>query len=430
MKRTEEQQRTLKWDKLDNTAHLFPVIAGEEMTNVYRISVVLKEEIQKDLLQQALDIMLPKFELFNVRLRQGIFWYYFEENVKRAPLVLEEETYPCRFIVQNKNRSYLFRVSYYKCRINLEVFHVLTDGMGGINFLKELTYQYLRLAHSDLREKVGGDALSSDTSLNTEDSFLKNYRKSHQKSYKTQKAYLLKGEKFKTPEFGVIHGYLNIPQLKSVCKRWNVSINEYLVSVFIWSIYLECMHGMPGKKPIRVAVPVNLRPFFDSVTTKNFFAVVSAEFHPTEETYTFEEVLGIVKKSLKEQINKEHLEEIFSYNVSNEKALIARAVPLVIKKIAIRSVYTSAALANTSTVTNIGNISVKEEYEPYVEGFHAYLAMSKGQNLKGTICSYKDTLVFTFSFILKETSVQKAFFRKLAEDGLDVSIETNGVCYE
>lgn len=430
MKRTEEQQRTLKWDKLDNTAHLFPVIAGEEMTNVYRISVILKEEIQQHLLQQALDIMLPKFELFNVRLRQGVFWYYFEENVKRAPHVLEEETYPCRFIVQNKNRSYLFRVSYYKCRINLEVFHVLTDGMGGINFLKELTYQYLRLAHPDLREQVGGDALSSDTSLNTEDSFLKNYRRSHQKSYKTQKAYLLKGEKFKTPEFGVIHGYLNIPQLKSVCKKWNVSINEYLVSVFIWSIYLECMHGMPGKKPIRVAVPVNLRPFFDSVTTKNFFAVVSAEFHPTEETYTFEEVLGIVKKSLKAQINKEHLEEIFSYNVSNEKTLIARAVPLVLKKIAIRSVYTSAALANTSTVTNIGNISVKDEYEPYVEGFHAYLAMSKGQNLKGTICSYKETLVFTFSFILKDTSVQKAFFRKLAEDGLDVSIESNGVCYE
>lgn len=430
MKRTEDSQRTLKWDKLDNTAHLFPVIAGEEMTNVYRISVVLKEEVKKELLQQALDMILPKFELFNVRLRQGIFWYYFEENVKRAPVVSKEKTYPCRYIIQNKNRSYLFRVSYYKCRINLEVFHVLTDGMGGINFLKELTYQYLRLAHPDLREQVGGDALSTDTSLNTEDSFLKNYRKSYQKSYKTQKAYLLKGEKYKTPEFGVIHGYLNIPQLKEVCKKWKVSINEYLVTVFIWSVYLEYMHGMPSEKPVRVAVPVNLRPFFDSVTTKNFFAMVSAEFHPEKETYTFEEVLDIVRSSLREQINKEHLEEIFSYNVSNEKALIARAVPLFIKNIAIRSVYTSAALANTSTITNIGNISLKEEYEPYVEGFHAYLAISKGQNLKGTICSYKDTLVFTFSFILKDTSVQKAFFRKLADDGLDVSIESNGVCYE
>ena len=251
MKRTEEKQGTLRWDKLDNTAHVFPVIAGNEMTNVYRISVVLKEEVQQDLLQQALDIVLPKFEIFHVRLRQGIFWYYFEENVKRAPRVHEEETYPCRYIVQNKNRSYLFRVTYYKKRINLEVFHVLTDGMGGINFLRELTYQYLRLAHPKLREQVGGDALCSETSLNTEDSFIKNYRKSSQKIYKTQKAYLLKGEKFKEPEFGVIHGYLNIPQLKSVCKKMGASINEYLVSVFIWSIYTEYMHGMPEKRPVR-----------------------------------------------------------------------------------------------------------------------------------------------------------------------------------
>ena len=140
MKQTEER-RTLKWDKLDNTAHLFPVIAGEQMSNVYRISVTLTEEIKQEVLQEALNMVLPKFDLFNVRLRQGIFWYYFEENVKKAPKVIEEETYPCRFIVQNKNRSYLFRVTYYKCRINLEVFHVLTDGMGAINFLKELTYQ-------------------------------------------------------------------------------------------------------------------------------------------------------------------------------------------------------------------------------------------------------------------------------------------------
>ncbi len=424
------ERRNLKWDKLDNTAHLFPVIAGEQMSNVYRISVTLKEEIQQEILQEALNIVLPKFDLFNVRLRRGIFWYYFEENVKKAPKVIKEETYPCRYIVQNKNRSYLFRVTYYNRRINLEVFHVLTDGMGAINFLKELTYQYLRLAHPELNRQVGGDSLSSETSLNREDSFLKNYKQSHKKGYKTERAYLLKGEKYKSPEFGVIHGYLNLPQLKAVCKEKGVSINVYLVAVFVWSVYQEYLHGMPNKKPIRVAVPVNLRPFFHSVTTKNFFTMVSAEFLAEKNIYTFEEVLEIIKESLKQQINKEHLEELFSYNVSNEKMLIARAVPLVFKNIAMRSVYTSAALANTTTITNIGNIMLQEEYEPYVEQFHAFLAMSKGQNLKGTICSYKDTLVFTFSFVLKDTSVQKAFFRKIASDGIEVAIESNGVCYE
>ena len=82
--------RDVRWDKLDNTAHLFPVIAGEQMTNVYRISVTLTELIDPELLQKALDTVLPKFDGFNVRLRDGVFWNYFEENGKKAPAVHEE----------------------------------------------------------------------------------------------------------------------------------------------------------------------------------------------------------------------------------------------------------------------------------------------------------------------------------------------------
>ena len=425
-KREKKTFRQIRWDRLDNTAHLFPVIAGENMSNVYRISVTLTELVQPDVLQQALNIVLPKMDGFNLRLRMGVFWYYFEENGKPAPKVREESNFPCRYIQQNQNHSYMFRVTYYKYRINLEVFHVLTDGMGGINFLKELTYQYLRLAHPELKEKVG-DSLNSGTSLNREDSFLKNYKKSSAKGYQTKKAYLLKGEHLGPGEFGVMHGYMQIPQLKEVCHRYGCSINEYLVSVYIWSVYTECMKGMPSTSPIRVAVPVNLRPYFNSITTKNFFVMVSAEFHPTKEVYTFAEVLEIVRDNLRSQINREHLEKLFSYNVSNEKLLAARAVPLFLKNIAMKLVYTKSALANTTTITNIGNIGVDEEYRPYVEMFHAFLAMSKGQHLKGTICSYGSMLVFSFSFDLKDVSVQRGFFRKIAADGIEVELETNGV---
>ena len=425
-KKEKKAYREIRWDRLDNTAHLFPVIAGENMSNVYRISVTLTELVQPDVLQQALNIVLPKMDGFNLRLRMGVFWYYFEENGKPAPKVREESNFPCRYIQQNQNHSYMFRVTYYKYRINLEVFHVLTDGMGGINFLKELTYQYLRLAHPELKEKVG-DSLNSGTSLNREDSFLKNYKKSSAKGYQTKKAYLLKGEHLGPGEFGVMHGYMQIPQLKEVCHRYGCSINEYLVSVYIWSVYTECMKGMPSASPIRVAVPVNLRPYFNSITTKNFFVMVSAEFHPTKEVYTFAEVLAIVRDNLRSQINREHLEKLFSYNVSNEKLLAARAVPLFLKNIAMKLVYTKSALANTTTITNIGNIGVDEEYRPYVEMFHAFLAMSKGQHLKGTICSHGSTLVFSFSFDLKDVSVQRGFFRKIAADGIEVELDTNGV---
>lgn len=415
----------LRWDKLDNTAHLFPVIAGKNMTNVYRISVTLKEEIVPSLLQGALDILLPRMDGFNVRLRKGVFWYYFEENGKRAPVVTEESNFPCRYIRSNKNNSYLFRVTYYGRRINLEVFHVLTDGMGGINFLKELTYQYLRLAHPEL--SYLSDDLSSGTSLNREDSFIKHYRHSKPSGFERKKSYHIKLEKLNKGELGLMHGYMSVKELKAVSKKYGVSINEYLVALFAYSTYSVCMKKMKSKKPIRIAVPVNLRPFFDSKTTKNFFVMVSAEFIPDSDDYTFEDVINIIKESLRSQINKENLENLFSYSVSNQKNFGLRLFPLFIKNIAIKTVYSQSAMANTTTVTNIGNIQVEEAYKEYIDQFAAFITMSQGQYIKGTICSYDDTLVFTFSSAFLDTSIQGCFFKQIAKDGIEVFIETNGV---
>jgi len=426
--RHKKVQRDLRWDKLDNTAHLFPIIAEESMSNVYRVSVALTEPVQPALLQRSLEIVLPRFDGFNMRLRRGVFWHYLEENGKPAPEVEEERSFPCRYIRPNRNNSYLFRVTYYKYRINLEVFHALADGMGAFNFLKELAYQYLRLLHPEIVCQTG-DSLCSGTTLNREDSFLKHYRKTSKKIYKTERAYLIKGERLRKGEFGVMHGYIKIPALKELCRRHSVSINEYLVATYIWSVYTEYLHGMPSAHPIRVAVPVNLRPYFHSTTTKNFFVMISAEFHPVEESYTFEQVLSTVSESLRNQLNAEHLERIFSYNVANQKNLFLSALPLPLKHIGMRHVYNRSALANTATVTNVGRIDVAEPYQPYIEMFYAYMAISKGQHIKGSICSYGASLVFTFSYDLVDPSLQRGFFRKLAQDGLQIEVESNGVHY-
>lgn len=423
------RHRELRWDKLDNTANLFPVIVSENVSNVYRISVTLKEDIDPVLLQKALDRVLPYFQVFKSRLKRGIFWYYFETNRKPAPKVVPENTYPCMYIHTYSNNDYMFRVTYYEKRINLEVFHVLTDGNGAFLFLKELTYQYLRYKYPELMEKCG-DGLSATTSLAREDSYVQNYKKSAKKPYKTEKAVIIKGEKLPVNNFGIIHGYINLEQIKSVAKRYGVTINQYILGVFAWSVYTEYLKGQPGNSPISACVPVNLRPYFGSDTTKNFFAVVSGVFKPKKDTYTFKEVLDIMADSLRQQITKENLERLFSYNVSNEMNQLLRAVPLFVKNIAMRIIYKTSARANTTTITNLGMVDVEEAYREYIEKFHVVLSMSKGQNIKGSVCSYNNTLVFTFSSAIRETFIQKAFFRKMTEDGIEISIESNGVYYE
>ncbi len=417
----------IPWGKLDNSAHLFPAIAGEGMSNVYRVAVYLNEDIVPETLQEALDMVLPKFPTFNCRLRQGMFWYYFEENGKAAPKVVEENTYPCRYIRENENRSYLFRVTYYKKRINMEAFHVLTDGTGAMAFLKELAYQYLRLAHPDLREKCG-DHLSSHTSLNTEDSFLENVKKGKfSKGYKSFRAYLLKGSLFPTGKMGIIHGHMPVDEVKKRAKEYGATINEYLVSVFAWSVYKAYLKGSPGKHPITVAVPVNLRPYFDSVTSKNFFVMVTAVFSPEREDMDFAEVVGQVRSSLAEQTKREHLEEILAYNVAGERTMILRTIPLIFKNPGLKGIYNLHAKANTSTLTNLGEIKVAEPYREYIERFDVLLSRSKGQNLKLTVHSYNGVLSVTITSVMRDDALQRKFFKYLAAQGIPVTIQTNGV---
>ena len=420
----------IKWDKLDNAAHLFPVIAEEGMSNVFRVSAVLDEEINQELLQKALDIVLPKFSVFNSRLRQGMFWFYFEENGKPSPQVVEENTYPCQYIEQTQNRNYMFRVTYFKNRINLEIFHVLTDGKGGFNFLKELVYQYLRLAHKELSDQYP-DELSSETSLNTEDSFLKNFRKTHfKRSYKGGRAYNLKGNIFPTGKMGVIHGYMPLQAVKAEAIKYDTTLNEYLVSVFIWSIYQEYLNGMPSRKPISISIPVDLRSHFNSVTTKNFFVMVTATFHPKRENQPFEDVVSEVKSTLRRQITKENLEHVFSHNATGEKVMILRTIPLVLKNPGIRGFYLMAAKANSATITNVGKLTVRPEYEPYIKNMYLMLSRSVAQNVKMALSSYQDTLTATITSVLKDTKLQRAFFKYLTEQGIPVQIESNGVFYE
>lgn len=423
------RENNTNWDRLDNTANLFPVIATQDMTNVYRISVTLNEDIDPDLLQKAVEKVVPFFDVFQFRLKKGIFWYYFETNTRPLPRVKKEDTCPCQFLEPYENNEYLFRVTYYEKRINLEVFHALSDGSGGFAFLKELTYQYLRYKNPELTGKVA-DALSRETSLDYEDSYVKNYKHKAKKTYKTEKAVTIRGARLASRQLGIVHGYIPIADIKQVAKKYNITLNQYLLAVYTWAIYKEYLKGMPNKKPISISVPVNLRPYFDSDTTKNFFVIVSTVFKAEKEDYTFDEVLEIVTKSVADQTTKENLEKLFSYNVSNEKNWILRAVPLFVKNIAMKLVYLKSAHANTTTVTNMGVMKVDEAYKDYIKKFHVAIAMSEGQNIKGAVVSYNDTMVFTFSSNLRSTGIQKGFFRKLVEDGINVSVETNGVYYE
>ena len=109
-----------KWRKLDNSAKIFPIDSDKNFSAVYRMSVLLTEDINPKILKDAVNKTLESFTSFKVCLKRGFFWYYLEENTKEI-IIDEEKNYPCKYIDKNTNNGYLFKVTYYKNKINVAI---------------------------------------------------------------------------------------------------------------------------------------------------------------------------------------------------------------------------------------------------------------------------------------------------------------------
>ena len=70
-----------------------------------------------------------------------MFWHYLEQSDGR-PLV-EPEHLPICSRLHYGPKSMLFRVSYFRNRVNLEVSHIISDGRGAINLFKSLLHAYI-----------------------------------------------------------------------------------------------------------------------------------------------------------------------------------------------------------------------------------------------------------------------------------------------
>ena len=181
-----------------------------------------------------------------------------------------------------------------------------------------------------------------------------------------------------------------------------------------------------SEKAVVLNVPINLRAFFGSETMSNFFAVTVIDYLFDHQGCTFEEVLNAVAVQMDEKIEKEKLAETISYNVSNEKKWYVRATPLLIKKMALSFVFMRSSRSHTLTLSNLGPIQVKTEYEADILGFLVIIGVSRRQKMKCAVCAYQNELVFTFNSIFRDEKLAKYFFDYLEREGVPVRQESNG----
>lgn len=414
--------KNLQWSRLDNAAKIFPSTSTSRDSKVFRFACQLKEEIEPEILQHALDRTMAQFPFYRSILKKGLFWYYFEDSAQH-PVVEAESTPLCAPLYNGDAKNLLFRVMYYQERISLEVYHALSDGTGALNFLQVLVYYYLLEKHG---EELGETppALDYDASKNQkqDDSFSKYFEKMGKvQQTKALAAYRLKGPRFPENRIGVIEGVMSVKALLGQAHAYHTTLTVFLTAVMILAIHEE-MSLLDQRKPVVITIPVNLRNYFPSVSARNFFGVINVGYDFRQRNGQLEDIIEYVNSCFQKWLNKERLGERMNQLCALEHSLPMKLVPLVLKDPVLRIANWAAEREITAALSNVGRVSMPKELIPFIDSFDVFTATNR---LQACMCSFQDRFTISFTSPFLSTDVQRAFFRFMTSLGIEVEISSS-----
>ena len=265
-----------EWFKLDLSGNVYPTLQKKSFSSTFRVSLTLKDEVKPEILQKAFEQIMPRFPSFKVDLRKGFFWRYLEPNRRPLPKVERDVKNPCMPMDFHSKHRYLIRIYYYQKQIALEVFHSIADGLGALIFVKTLAAVYLRMQGVEIPNEEGIlDIEEQPKACELEDAYMK-YANSKVTPKRSQgSAYRVRGTREPFYTLNIICGTMSVKELKATAKKYGVTITEYLNAVLIYALMEKQKSSRVWKeKPVRIAMPVNLRQFFPSSTLRNFITMV------------------------------------------------------------------------------------------------------------------------------------------------------------
>lgn len=410
------------WSRLDNTAKIFPSNSTSRDSKVFRFSCELRDPSDPAILQHALDRTLEEFPLFRSVMKKGLFWYYLEESALQAK-VSPEILPPCAPVYHSDSRKLLFRVIYCGRRISLEVYHVLADGTGALQFFRTLLCHYLLEKYKDDFNGALPEPVSESSQWQKQDDgFRKYYEKPKRLRISWEKnACRQRGERLPENRLGIAEGYMPLQEVLACAHEKNVTLTELMTALLIRAIH-EGMSLRDCRKPVVIAVPVNLRGYFPSESARNFFSVINIGYDFAKQEDSLDAVLTHVKKQFQDSLMPEQLREHMNTLCAMEHSLIMRMVPLIIKNPILRVANILAEQKTTASFSNVGKVTLPKEMEPYVRLFSV---IASPNMLQASACSFRDTYVVSFAGPFCRHDVERTFFRSLAGLGIKVTVTTN-----
>ncbi|MDA8426422.1 MAG: hypothetical protein M0Z80_09825, partial [Treponema sp.] len=224
------------WYALDNAGIIMPAVSNSVSTSLFRISAGLDEPVNLAALQESLERCARRFPYFVVELRRGFFWYYLEPH--ESPLRVQADApSPSQDFNINRRGTCLFRVRARGNRIACEFSHALSDGTGGLRFLKNLLVEYFRIRGVPTR---GGesdpdlyDLDAAPDAREYEDAYNRHFTAEYPSPSPLPRAFHLPSPQLPRGSYRATCGIVPLAAALAAAKGYGASLTELLVAVFL-----------------------------------------------------------------------------------------------------------------------------------------------------------------------------------------------------
>ena len=416
------------WMRLDNAALIFPAVRRRRWANAFRVSATLAEPVDPAVLQQAVEDLMPRFPSMYVRLRTGVFWYYLEE-LETPPTVREDYAYPLTLMQNKELHTCCLRVMYFRDRIAVEFFHSLTDGTGGMTYLKTLTARYLTLKYGvEIPPEEGVlDWQEAPKPEELEDSFVRNTNGVVLNDHEPD-ALRMTG----TREYDFLYlttGVIPTEALLEAAHRYQSTITVFLAAVLEQSILEYQAERCPNRKkrkPVKVTIPINLRRLYGSKTLRNFVLTLNPGVDPRMGDYTLEELCKVMAAQLAAEGTPQQMAGRIAANVTPQQIAAIRAVPLWLKNILMGIIYTQRGeTKGCINLSNLGPVRLPASMTPYVRRMEFIIGPQRTYPNNCSIASFGGETYVNIIRNIREPELERRFYSRLVELGVPVLIESN-----
>ena len=406
------------WFSLDDAAKIYPFSMQEGYMNVFRLAMNMKEDVVPELLQMALIFTIKRFPVFATTLKKGLFWHYLD-STKRRFTVHEDNNIPCSPIPISQSGAQAFRVLYYKNRISVEFFHILTDGTGAVAFLRALVAEYLRL--------LGYEAEGDDTIIDISETPVKeeitnefaHVEKSDTTGGFVDKSSLqMSGNLASTLPCRIIHLKFKTEDIKAAAKKHGATVTMYLLALMFIATKAST-EEMSGD--INIQMPVNMRKYYPSRTLRNFSMYAGIRI-PIDEITTIDELLPEITEQVKEKSSKESMSAMVSG--TNKLVNSIKFIPMVVKSPVAKLIYGFLGeKIFTSTLSNLGVVTMPRGFAEHIKDMEFTLGPSKTNKALCSAITYGDTTVFTITKNTVSPVFEEKMCSLLSREGLNPIVE-------